>query len=331
MGNKVKELRSKLLAILKSSFITIKRIFTHPAFQTIAIILTIAFAIYYFVNQYDSIKSHLSESDFSTPNLIWALLLTIFATFLGCIRWWTLLSWLGVKSNWIEVSKYYALSTLSKYIPGFIWQYASRALYMENFSIPIKTIGTAIATEFLLITSIGGILSSLTFLYIPLSFKTQNLALLAMIIFLFLSKFINLFPKIISKIFFLFQKEEPVFQRKFYWFSIILILTGWLVMSCSYWFIVNSQNLQNFSLLTAVFYNSTSFTIGNLAIPLQNGLIIRETILVIIGRDSYNEISMVLSSMIFRLLILLAESIMALLFFSILSFFQKLIIPSTEN
>jgi glycosyltransferase 2 family protein len=331
MANKDKDLKTKLIINLKSTYFVLKRIFTNPAVQTIVIIFTLAFAIYYFVNQYDSIKSQLLEIDFSTQYLLWALLLTILATFLGCIRWWALLSWLGEKRNWIEVSKYYALTTLSKYIPGFIWQYASRAFYMENLSIPIKTIGTAIAAEFLLITSIGGILSSLTFLIIPVGFKTQNLVIIAMIILLLLTIFIIFFPKIISKIYCLFQKKELAFQPKFYWVSILLILIGWLVMSCVYWFILNSQNAHNLSLLTAIYFNSTSFTIGNLVIPIPNGLIIRETILINLGRDSFNEISMVLSSTTFRLLILLAESIVALLFFAISLIFQKKITPSIEN
>ncbi|MBG0784432.1 MAG: flippase-like domain-containing protein [Anaerolineaceae bacterium] len=318
-----KDPQTKLFASLKSIYVTIKRVFTHPVVQTIAILLALAFAVYYFVDQYDSIKNYLSEIVFNTQKLLWALTLTIIATFLGCIRWWAFLSWLGVKSNWIEISKYYAISTLSKYIPGFIWQYASRTLYMEKFKIPIKTVGTAIAAEFLLITTVGGIISSITFLFVPLSFNTQNYLLIAIIILILLILFTVFFPKIISKLYRLLRQEEPKYQPKYYWISILLIFSGWLVMSCVYWLIVNSLDVQNFSLLSAIFFNSTSFTISNLMIPVPNGLVVREAVLVLLGGGFYSDISMVLSSTLFRLLILFAESIIALLFFIISSIIRK--------
>ena len=328
MNNSEKNLRTKILASVKSLCVFLKRIFTHPAVQTIAIFLVVAFAIYYFIDQYDSIKNYLLKKNFNIHYLMWALLLTIFATFLGCIRWWALLSWLGVKSDWIEISKYYALSTLSKYIPGFIWQYASRTLYMENFKIPIKTIGTAIAAEFFLITSVGGVLSNLTFFFVQLSFKNQNYFLLVLVILPLISLFIIFFQKIINKIYRLIRQKEPVYQPKYYWISILLIFSGWILMSCAYWFIVYFLDVQDFSFLTAIFFNSTSFTIGNLVIPIPNGLIIRETILVLLGGELYNEISMVLSSTIFRLLILVAESAIALLFF-VISFILRKRNPSS--
>ena len=323
MQKEEKNVRTKIVEVVKSLYVIVKRIFTHPVVQVIAIILTVAFVTYYFITQYESIRNALSEIRFSITKLLWALLLTIIAAFLGCLRWWALLSWLGVKRNWIEISKYYGISTLSKYIPGFIWQYASRTLYMENFKIPIKLIGTAIAAEFVLITAVGGLISSLTFFLVPLGYKTNYLTLLILGLLLLLSLFIIFFQKIVGNLFTLFRQEKPVYQPKYYWMSIILIFTGWITMSGVYWFIVNALDIQNFSFLTAIFFNATSFTIGNLVIPIPNGLIIRETILVLLGGDIYTEISMVLSSTIFRLLIIIAESVVALLFFAISSIIRS--------
>jgi hypothetical protein len=58
-------------------------------------------------------------------------------------------------------------------------------------------------------------------------------------------------------------------------------------------------------------------------IPVPNGLVVREAVLVLLGGDFYSDISMVLSSTLFRLLILFAESIIALFFFAISSIIRK--------
>jgi glycosyltransferase 2 family protein len=320
---KNKRFKTRFIAGLKSVYIFTRRVFTHPAVQIIAVLLAVSFAFYYFIDQYSSIKNYLSEIEVNSFKLLWALLLTVFATFLGCIRWWVLLTWLGVKRDCIETSKYYALSTLSKYIPGFIWQYASRTLYMENLKIPLKTIGIAIASEFLLITSVGGILSSLTFFLEPLYVNINSFILPVLAFFIFFLFVIVFFQKISGFFLSLFNQEVPAYRPKSYWMSIALIISGWLIMSLAYWFIVCAVDTQNFSFLTAIFFNSTSFTIGNILIPIPNGLIIRETILVLLGGDFYNEISMVMSSILFRLLILIAESIITLLFFALSNILRK--------
>lgn len=306
--------KEKYLSQLKTLYISVRKIFKHPIAQFAIILLTIIFIAYFVTNQYKSIRTYISDTSFDLHKLLLALISTVIATLLGNIRWWTLLSWLGKKTDFLEISKYFSLSTLSKYIPGFIWQYASRTFYMEKFKIPISLIGFAIASEYILITAVGGILSSLTYLLTSPHRLTTNQVLLAIIIILFLSIFIAYYPIIIKRFSHLLKIKIPNLQIIYYGSSLILIVVGWTVMSIAYWLIVNALNIQDFSFLTAFFYNATSFTIGNLVIFIPNGIIVRETVLVFLGGGLYNKIPMVISSALFRILILLSELVSALLF-----------------
>lgn len=290
--------------------------FRKPITKIIITSIIILFVVFYFVLNFKDLSQTLQEIQIDILLISTALIFALATVFIGVLTWWLMLSWLGFRRDFFRISKGYSLSSLAKYIPGFIWQYASRSIFLDGTAIPLKFIGIAIISEYFLVTLLGGILSFLTFWFtrfpvIHLNMFQTILAISALLVFFIVIIF---FPKLLIWIIRKFRKSTIKTENNYYYKAVIINFIGWILLGLSYFLLLKSIGIEDIPLIDAVFLHSTNFFIGNLSIPIPNGLIVREAILVFLGKPFAGEQIFIISSVIFRLMILIAEGLIALFF-----------------
>lgn len=283
----------------------------NPILKAIITGVIIIFASAYFITNFQEVSSLLVGININIIQLIIALALVIFSVLIGTITWWMILSWLGYQKNFLKIIRSYTFSNLAKYIPGFVWQYASRTIFLQNVNIPLNIIAGAIVIEFILVTSIGGIFSCVSFFAYGNQIVQFNIYqnLIVLLIFIILILIILFIPKIIDLI---FNNDEIQLTKRYYILAICINMSGWFIMSLAYLLISSSLGISNINLIFAVFLHSTNFFIGNLFLPIPNGLLIREAIIIFIAKNLINQNLLILTSILFRIMIFSSEVILTL-------------------
>ena len=284
-------------------------VFTIPAVKAVFLSIALIFSAMYFITQYKELLEAIGSLKFNLSLILLATGLIIATVFLGTLTWWSLLSFFGFKNEWRRSAKAYANSAVAKYIPGYIWQFAGRAYFSNELNIPIKYIGVGLAIELITTTLIGGILAGITYLIIGLQSPELNMpvSIVTMLTTLVLLLVLLAIPTILNRLTKNRHKESIKNNKKFYFHGAIFNTLGWLLMGLAFLNILRSLGIFQVSYLFALFFHTTSFVAGTLAVPFPNGLVIRETILVLLGRDTFSEELIIISSLLFRLLILSAE------------------------
>ena len=283
--------------------------FRKPIIKVLISFLIIVFVLIYFVSNYHELAYVVREIK---PNYLFVFLALFFSFITVCIgtfTWWFILSWLGYRRNVLAIVKGYALAGLAKYIPGFVWQYAGRSYYLIDHKIPMKTIGLAIVLEFLMVTALGGILSSASYLIVGYKIieSSSMINLLIITLMIALIMFVLFLPKIFISLTNKQTNQKNRLDNQFYWVAVIINFTGWIILSLAYSLIIASLRVENISFPIALFLHSTNFFIGNLFLPIPNGLVVREAIIVFLAKDLANEYSLILSSLLLRMAILFSE------------------------
>jgi len=300
-----------LITCAKKVWYRINKFLNHPKAKIVTIIIILLFLVFYFYSQFDEISQEFNDLSINYDYLALALLMITINTFLSVTNWWLLVSWLGYKTSWVKIVKGYALSTLAKYIPGSIWQYAGRAYFMQEFSIPVRVVGIAIISEYVLITLIGIVLAGISepFIQIDVFDNAKTLTLIFLTASLFLIILLLTFPKIVKLLMKQMNFDTYKMNDRLFYLAILLCVIGWLIMSFSYWQISKSLGILNLNYPTALFLHSVSFASGNIVLFFPNGLLVREALLLFLGKSYFNETLLVFSSFLFRLLILIGEVI----------------------
>ena len=289
-----------------------------PYIKIIVLILLFIFSFIYLENQYDEIVNIIQTTEINKNNIFIALFLVLLTIFQGTLTWRAILSWLNFKKPWGESAKGYAISSLAKYIPGFIWQYTGRVYFSHELSIPIKVIGYAIFAEFLLSILDGSIIACFSYILSDLQYFQHsyfNLIITGILILFILA--LVLLPRIFRKVFNKSEDEKNILLIKYYYLSILFNISGWILMGFSYWLIVSSLEIPKIPFISAMFMHSASFVAGSIALPVPNGLVIREAVLALLNNNIINDNFFILSSIIFRILILLGEIIFTFIIISI--------------
>lgn len=301
----------------RSILTTLRKIlifFRKPIIKVLITFLIIVFILLYFVSNYHELSFVVREIQPNYSLVFLAIFLSFITVFIGTVTWWLILSWLGYRRKFVPIVKGYAVAALAKYIPGFVWQYASRSLYLADQKIPTRAIGLAIVLEFLIVTVLGGILSCASFLIFgnelidfPLIIKPLIISLMIVLIL-----FILFLPKIYLSLTNNNTKFVNSSDEKFYWGAVIINFSGWIILSLAYSLIIDSLGVKTISFPTALFLHSTNFFIGNLFLPIPNGLVIREAIIVFLAKDLVSEYMLILSSLLLRMAIFFSEILLAI-------------------
>lgn len=101
------------------------------------------------------LRPHLSK--ISLLPLALAQLCAIAALGLGAVMWGLIQSAVGLGLTWRESVIIHLVSAVTKYAPGYGWQYLSKAYLTKKKGSSTKSVGYAILTEFVLLIT-GGVL-----------------------------------------------------------------------------------------------------------------------------------------------------------------------------
>jgi len=308
------------MTLIKALFNYFKKLYSFlkkPAVKVSVLIIVLVFSGFYLVNQYNELINTLADLQVNLTLLIFALLLVVLTVFMGTLTWWSILSWLDFHRKWLLTAKGYAYSALAKYIPGFIWQFAGRAYFSEELTIPVKFIGLGIIIELVLTTLIGGTLACAAYILSGQPFFTNTpvlkilVPILTLLLILLLIKLPDLLDRLIQK----YTGKDTRLNKKHFYHGMLFNLTGWLLMSFAYYLIIASFGIADFGFISAMFFHTSSFFAGTIALPFPNGLVVREAILVLLGGETLGEHILVVSSVLFRMLILMGEAILNLILF----------------
>lgn len=311
---KIHLLKKEVVSTFRKVLEKIIQFIRKPIFKAgISLFIIIFVAVYIFLN-FQDFSSILREININYTYLTYVFILVLLTVFIGTITWWLILAWLSFQKNIIGVIRGYAISSLAKYIPGFVWQYASRSVFLETYNIPIKTIAFAIGVEFILVTSLGGILSCLSYLVyghqlieLLLGYKIliSILLFLLILLILFLPRLITLAANDQDHI-------KNIRNKKLYIYAVIVNFSGWLLMSWAFLFLSKSVGINNFNYSISLFLHSTNFFISNVFLFIPNGLVIREAIIVYLAKALVNQHMLILTSLLMRTLIFIAEVFLTL-------------------
>lgn len=308
------------MTLIEALFNYFKKLYSFlkkPVVKISVLIIVLIFSGFYLADQYNELVNTLADLEVDIWLLVFALFLVVLTVFMGTLTWWSILSWLNFQRDWLLTAKGYAYSALAKYIPGFIWQFAGRAYFSAELSIPIKFIGLGIIIELVLTTIIGGTLAGIAFIlsgqeyFSEITILRILIPLITLLLVILLIKLPDLVERIIRK----YADDVIEFNKKYLFQGMLFNLMGWLLMSLAYFLIVNSFGVDDFGFISAMFFHTTSFFAGTIALPFPNGLVIREAILVLLGGETLGEHLLVVSSILFRILILIGEAILTVILF----------------
>jgi hypothetical protein len=292
------------------------RFLQKPVVKTILVIFIFAFAAYYVSRQSTEFSEVIQAIDLDFQKLVLIILLIIITIILGIGFWHEILAWLGYSKPWFPIAKGYAYSAIAKYIPGFIWHYASRTYFVQELTIPLKIIGAALTLELALSTLMGSMLAAISFFFTNQSTISTlpNINYFVIGIFILLISLLVMSVSVIKK--FLRKFIASVQFRGLHHLikGLLANFSGWILMGFAFWLVCDIIGIPEIQLGTAIFYHSVSFVSGTLVVFIPNGLIIREAGLAFLGQGFFDQTALILSGSLFRILILFAEASLALIF-----------------
>ena len=125
-------------------------------------LLSVLFCLIFIAENYQNIFSTLQNGQVNYNLILAAWLLTFIIVLLGAVTWWLVLRGFGGKLNFWTTINIHLQSSISKYIPGYAWQYLSKGILTNKQGIPVNIIGIAMFWEFLQIIWTGISISLIT-------------------------------------------------------------------------------------------------------------------------------------------------------------------------
>lgn len=105
------------------------------------------------IRSWGELKPHLAR--ISIKPLVIGQLFVIGALILGAVMWALVQRGLGLGFSWTESLSIHLVSSITKYVPGYAWQYMSKAYLSRKQGGQSRQITFAILTEFILLITSG--------------------------------------------------------------------------------------------------------------------------------------------------------------------------------
>ena len=242
--------------------------------------------------------------------LCMSFLIVVLIVCTGGLAWILILKALGQKIYIIEGLKIQNYANISKYIPGFLWPYASKVYLSKKVGIIEKISGLSILLEFFLLIFVGffvslfffpkDILSNYPYLKEnSLSLQVLGIGLLLLILIIIIFQFGLIQRKL--KLSFFFKKELLLI-------SSLLLCLNWLGLGIGLWLISKSiYTLTSNNIGYFVFSFAVSMIAGILILPVPNGVGVRESIMVFLLSTQLPSSIAVILAVLSRLLIIIGE------------------------
>jgi hypothetical protein len=225
------------------------------------------------------LKPHLSEISFIP--LIAGQLCTIIALALGAIMWSLVQQAMDLGFSWQESITIHMMSNITKYIPGYAWQYLSKAYWSKKRGNPTKSTTLAILTEFALLVT-GGIVVAAGWGFLGHQTWQWNIPLWAWSIAggvgLLTSIGWNLAIFRLAKI-----EKQPNSHTSHLWYALGTGMIGWVMFALATWLMSRSiypVTLKSFPQHAVALV--ASVIVGILIVIIPGGLGVREVSLALL-------------------------------------------------
>jgi hypothetical protein len=260
------------------------------------------------------IEADLRQVQFQPWWMVAAWVLTWLIVWTGAAAWWLLLRGFRQPVGLAESMHAHLKSAVARYVPGFAWQYIGKAYLTARMGVSPKVVSLLLVWEVLQLVWAGMIVG---LLFVP--FETLEAwglgasrpawvglgvaMLLAGLLFPILG------PKTVLR---RLLGNQPVCSR-YLLLSFLTILLNWLVLGLAFCLTVLALgfgSLRAYPFFTFTF--SSSLVIGLLALPVPNGLGVREAIMAFLLGQVMPVPVAVLASGVSRLEILVGELVSVL-------------------
>jgi hypothetical protein len=248
-------------------------------------VLILSFSIFYLIRSYQTVDLSKLELTIYSINLVWSLVITITALFLGGLGWWFSLRTVDQTIKLSEAMRIHSVSNLAKYLPGYAWQLLSKGYLTKKIGVPTKMIGIAMTLELTQII-IGGLWVIILFfpdeIYQSIQFIRESaffFRILRYVLLAIITLFPILLPWIIKKV----DPRRATVSMNSY--QLILasgsILAGWLLFGIAFWMIGDAISPVPYqSIPIFIFSLAVSFLIGFLIIIIPASIGVRESLMV---------------------------------------------------
>lgn len=304
----------------------ILRLVKNKYVRSVFIILLLVFAVLQISKNYHDLALLVTNFDINFSFLFLAFLLTGLASIMGIISWGLIMRGMGYKVKWLKISQIQVYSSLAKYIPGFIWQVAGKTYMSREAGIPSGMAAIGFGLEVTL-TLIAGIF--IFFFVAPYSssiesFQTyKNIPWIAIsILFFFLLICIPILFKYVFRR--LFQKHNVWVSVLWWYFTVGLIFGGWFLLSAACQLSILALGVSKLSFVESALTTSGSYVAGLVFFFAPNGIVVRETILVMLLPHVIDTSLGILLSIILRIETISAELFIGL-FILIVSLISKVL------
>ena len=233
------------------------------------------------IRGWSQLRPHLSQ--ISLAPLIVGQLCTIAALLLGAVMWSLIQQAMGLGFSWQESMVIHMISSITKYIPGYAWQYVSKAYLSKRRGSSARPITLAILTEFALLVAGGVVVAAAWGL---LGHRDWRLAwdiplwvwILAEAVGLLIGIAWNLVaPRLTS------NENGSVVRVRLLWCAGAVGMLGWITFAAAVWLMSRSVYPVSLSVFPQhVVALVTSVIVGLIVVIVPGGLGIRETLLAVL-------------------------------------------------
>lgn len=306
-----------LKRVIAVSFRLLKRLVEfydgHKVIKIGATSLFFAFCLLYLISNFHRILQALAGAEVNVLFLVLALFLTFGIVLLGGVAWWLTLSGFGHKLPFWSGVKVHLNSAITRYTPGYLWQYASKSYLTHNLGISNRVIGYALVWEFaqLIWSGVG-----ISLLLMPENITTRLSIDLCWVV---VSRGLGFFLLFVAPFFALvkFPHLLHIEDRNPIMVSYIVFVLSWFGLGLSIGLIKNAFIDLPGSLLFDTFTIAVSMIVGILIIPVPNGLGIREGMMVYLLNFIVPLPVSIIVSITSRLVILIGEIVWNLILFGV--------------
>ena len=279
-------------------------------FRFFIAILAIGFCISYLVKNLHDMKSVQVYINFNGLFFFFSFGIVSLIVLTGGIVWIFLIKGLHQKINILEGLGIQNFSNITKYVPGFIWPYASKIILSKENGINQNAAGFSVVLEFSLVIFMGFLVGVY---YIPdnysskIAFINGNLNLFRSFVF----GGVLLFLGVVTSLLRLIQKRLSIHfsvDSKYLLAASSLLTFNWLGLGIALWLLSKSfYSLTPASFDLFVFSFVVSVISGILFLPVPNGIGVRESVMVFLLSEQLPSSVAVMIAILSRLLITLGE------------------------
>ncbi len=233
------------------------------------------------IRGWEQLRPHLSRV--SLIPLIAGQICIIIALILGAVMWSLIQQAIGLGFSWQESMTIHMISSITKYVPGYAWQYVSKAYLSKRHGSSAKPITLAILTEFALLIT-GGVVTVAT--WGLLGYQDWQLAwrvpswgwVLAGSIGLLVGTGWNLAASRLA-----ISEDGFIARTRLLWSAFGIGMIGWIMFAAAAWLLSSSVYSVDLSMFPQHVVALVISVIGGLIIVIvPGGLGIRETLLALL-------------------------------------------------